>query len=235
MPPAAPLPLNRALLGGYDLTVTMIIAGEVHKVEAAKWLAEAISRNTLKVHRRGFHGVETRVDVPILRVMRVSLVVSVFADSATATQVQFNNDIAMGASGSPVRYESIAIAQGGQQKFRLGALVQYQYQSWCTTVWHGACGIGANTFRPGPGYNICRSGAGPAVFEVDAAAGGTMEVLNFKPTGDKMRFLGAAVGSSAGVLSGATMRGADTHLILGRTAIRLVGVPLSQLNASHLG
>ena len=136
--PAPPLPLNQALLGGYDLTVTMNIAGEAYRVDAAQQLTDAISRNTLKVYRRGSHAVETRVDVPIAGSLRVSLVVSAYADGATATQVQFNNDIAMGPTGGSVRFESVSIVQGGQPKFRHGALVQHQYQSWCTTVWHGA-------------------------------------------------------------------------------------------------
>jgi hypothetical protein len=137
--PATALPLNQAIVNGYDLVVSMTIGGTVYNVDAAAELASAISGSTYTQYRRGPHAVELRVDRYVVNAFRLSLVITAHADGSTATQVQFNNDLAMEPTGGAISVTNITVTQAGQTKYsNTTAFTQQQYQKWFKLVSNGA-------------------------------------------------------------------------------------------------
>ena len=102
-------------------------------IDAAQALQAALARGTASTWLSGPDATQVRVDVPISGSLHVTLDITDYADGTTSTDVQFNNDDAMTASGGTVTYDA-TIRQNGAVAFSQSNIQQFQYQTWHQVV-----------------------------------------------------------------------------------------------------
>ncbi|MGH7099574.1 MAG: hypothetical protein ACREE4_18190, partial [Stellaceae bacterium] len=115
-PPAPPVNLLTAL-HAYSLMVELTVKnpdGSANKVriDGVAALEAALSNGSAKFWRRGFNVSEARVSVPVRGSLRLVVSISGYANGSFATDVQFNNDIAMQPIGGTVVYDESIIQDG---------------------------------------------------------------------------------------------------------------------------
>ena len=94
-----------------------------------KLLQQALASGGVSYWQQGPLATQVRFDVPVAGSMHLTFDVTLFADGSTATDVGFNNDIAMSASGGTVTYDA-TITQNGAVAFQQAGITEYQYQTW---------------------------------------------------------------------------------------------------------
>ncbi|MGH6680967.1 MAG: hypothetical protein ACREDL_19035, partial [Bradyrhizobium sp.] len=135
--PPPPVDLLTALRG-YSLVVELMMKSPDNlvnkiRIDGGAALETALSNRSAKFWRRGFNVSEARVSVPVRGSLRLVVSISGYANGSFATDVQFNNDIAMQPSGGTVVYDE-SIIQDGHIVSRHTDITQYQYQDWHEVV-----------------------------------------------------------------------------------------------------
>jgi hypothetical protein len=109
--------------------------------DAASLLQKALAAGTVSYWQQGPQVTQVRFSTPVTSSMQLVFNVSLYADGTTCTDVQFDNDLAMTASGGTLTYDA-AISQNGQTVLNQTGITQYQYQNWDQVVWsNGAPGV----------------------------------------------------------------------------------------------
>jgi len=136
-PPGAPVDLA-SLDGRYDLTAEIVFhqssGDETRRIDIAPLLARALRAGKLSYWLRGPLVTEARIEAPVIGSMRLTADIRAYADGSTASDVQFNNDIAMGPVGGKLDYD-VRIVQGGKPVLTKSGLKHFQYQTWHHVVW----------------------------------------------------------------------------------------------------
>lgn len=132
--PAA-LDLTAALSKGYDVSVTLTMAGgSAQKFDVGALLRQALANGSASYWLHGAQATQARFSVPVSGSFRLTFDVTAFQDGTFKTDAQFNNDLAMQAVGGPVTYD-VTISQNGQTAFSQSGLSQVQYQTWHHVLW----------------------------------------------------------------------------------------------------
>jgi hypothetical protein len=138
--PAAP-PVNIANLpgSGYNVVVDLTMQNAngtqtSYDLNAGTLLSQALAAGTATYWLQGPQATEVQFDVPISGSFHVTFDVTDFADGSSTTDVQFNNDDAMQATGGTANY-SETITQNGSIVSQQSNITQYQYQDWNTQFW----------------------------------------------------------------------------------------------------
>ncbi len=102
--------------------------------DAAALLQAALKAGTVSYWLKGPEATEVTFNVAVQSSMYLTFDVTLYADGSTHTDVEFNNDIAMSASGGTMTYD-VAITQNGAAVLQQNDVTQYQYQTWHEDVW----------------------------------------------------------------------------------------------------
>ena len=138
--PAAPaVDISKLPGNGYNLLVNLTLQNgdgtqTSYQLNAGSLLSQALAARTATYWLQGTQATEVRFDVPVAGSFHVTFDVTSFADGSSKTDVQFNNDAAMQASGGTVTY-SETITQNGATVSQQNNITQYQYQDWDQQVW----------------------------------------------------------------------------------------------------
>ena len=133
-PAGTPVDISGLTKGGLELTVDLTLhnangSRTPFHIDAAQALAAALKASMASYWLQGPQATQVRVDVPVSGSLHVTMDITAYADGATSTTVQFNNDDAMTASGGAVTYDA-AITQNGKVAFQQSNIHQFQYQTW---------------------------------------------------------------------------------------------------------
>ncbi|MGH7213140.1 MAG: beta strand repeat-containing protein, partial [Acetobacteraceae bacterium] len=110
-------------------------------INAAQALAAALESGAYSTWLSGPQATQVRIDVPVAGSLHVTMDITDYADGTTSTDVAFNNDIAMSATGGTAVYDA-TITQNGAVAFQQSAITQYQYTAWDQTFTsNGAPGV----------------------------------------------------------------------------------------------
>jgi len=128
-----------ALTSSYNFTVDLALHNAdgtttPFHIDAATALAAALKGGTVSYWLQGPQATEARIDVPISGSLHITFDITAYADGTTSTDVQFNNDLTMTASGGTVTYDA-TISQNGAVAFSQSNITQYQYQTWDKQIW----------------------------------------------------------------------------------------------------
>src|SRR6185437_9116832 len=135
-----------AQAGGYNFAVDLSLhnadgSSTPFHIDAAQALAAALRNGTASSWLSGPQASQVRIDVPVAGSLHVTFDITAYADGTYSTDVQFNNDIAMSASGGRVKYDA-AIRQDGATVFAQNDIDQFQYQTWHKVIdSSGAVGV----------------------------------------------------------------------------------------------
>ncbi len=98
-------------------------------INVGQALAAALKAGTESYWLQGPQATQARIDVPISGSLHLTFDITAYADGTTSTDVQFNNDLAMTASGGTVTYDA-TISQNGTVEFSQSNITEHQYQTW---------------------------------------------------------------------------------------------------------
>ena len=146
-PSSAPaVSISQLTSGSYNFTVGLTLhnadgSTTPMQFNAATLLAAAVKAGTVSTWLSGPQVTQVSFSTPVTSSMYLTFNISLYADGTTCTEVQFNNDIAMSASGGTLTYD-VNIAQNGSTVLQQNNVTQYQYTSWEQKVWsNGAPGV----------------------------------------------------------------------------------------------
>ena len=138
-PSGAPVDLSALAGHGFNLTVDLGLHnadGSVtaDHVDVGSLLTAALKAGTVSYWLQGPLVTEARVDVPVAGSLHLTFDIRAYADGTTQTDVQFNNDLALGPTGGDVTYDA-TIKQNGATVLQQSNITEYQYQSWNQEVY----------------------------------------------------------------------------------------------------
>jgi Ca2+-binding RTX toxin-like protein len=136
--PAA-IALSGLTAANYSVTVNLDLhnadgTSTDYALDVGSLLKTALANGTATYILQGAQVTEARFDVPIAGSLHLTFDVSLFADGSTATNVSFNNDIALAATGGTVDYDA-TITQNGSVVLQQSNISQIQYTSWNQEVY----------------------------------------------------------------------------------------------------
>ena len=137
---AAPaVSLSALTSGGYNFTVGLTLHNAngtttPFNINVGQALAAALKAGTVSYWLQGPQATEARIDVPISGSLHITFDITAYADGTTSTDVEFNNDLTMTASGGAATYDA-TISQNGAVVFSQSNITQYQYQTWDQQIW----------------------------------------------------------------------------------------------------
>jgi RTX calcium-binding nonapeptide repeat (4 copies) len=137
---AAPnVKLSSLTTGGYNFVVDLTLHNAdgtttPFTINVAQALAAALKAGTVSYWLQGPQATEARIDVPISGSLHIAFDITAYADGTTSTEVEFDNDLAMTASGGTANYD-VTIKQNGAVAFSQSDITQYQYQTWDQQIW----------------------------------------------------------------------------------------------------
>jgi hypothetical protein len=139
---AAAAPLSLAALtsaAAYNFTVALAIHSAdgtttPYTFNVGQLLRQALANGTVSYWLQGPQATQGRIDVPVTGSLHLTFDITRYADGSTSTDVQFNNDIAMSASGGTLVYDT-TITQNGTVVLQQNAITEYQYQTWDQEFW----------------------------------------------------------------------------------------------------
>lgn len=108
--------------------------GGTYSFNIGQLLKAALANGTASTWLQGPQATEMRIDAPVTGSLHLTFDIRRYADGSTMTDVGFNNDRAMQASGGTVTY-SATITQNGKTVLSQSNITQYQYQTWDQQVW----------------------------------------------------------------------------------------------------
>jgi hypothetical protein len=108
-----------------------------YSFNGATLLASALSGSTATILRQGPFMTTARFTAPVAASFYLNWDVTAFADGTYATDVAFDNDIAMASAGGAVTYD-VTVTKGSSTVLTASALSQIQYQNWNQTFWSNA-------------------------------------------------------------------------------------------------
>lgn len=130
--------ISLSTMPNYSLVVDMTMSdGKKYSFDAAKLLTDALTAGKVSYWRQGHVVTEGRIEVPVVSSMRLVFDISKYQDGTYSTDVHFNNDAAMTASGDTLTYGA-TITQNGKVAYQVSNLAHHQYQTWHTVVYSGA-------------------------------------------------------------------------------------------------
>lgn len=132
-------PLSLATMPGYSFAVDITMAGGAsgpYHFDAGSLLASALSAGTVSYWRQGPVVTEGRISVPVVSSMRLIFDISKYEDGTYSTDVQFDNDSAMTASGGTLAYTA-TITENGAVVYVSPPLTHFQYEGWHKVFWTG--------------------------------------------------------------------------------------------------
>src|SRR5262249_3014606 len=102
--PAAPVDISKLPSSGYNVVVNLAVQNGTgtptsYQLNVGSLLSQALAAGTATYWLQGPQATEVQFDVPISGSFHVTFDVTSFADGSTETDVQFNNDSAMQATG----------------------------------------------------------------------------------------------------------------------------------------
>ncbi len=131
--------LSALTSGGYNFTVGLTLHNAdgtttPFNINVGQALGAALKAGTASYWLQGPQATEARIDVPISGSLHITFDITAYADGTTSTDVEFNNDLTMTASGGAVTYDA-TISQNGAVVFSQANITQYQYQTWDQQIW----------------------------------------------------------------------------------------------------
>ena len=143
-------PVNIAALAAPGSSYNLVVNLRLHNsdgsttpvtINAGQALAAALKSGAYSTWLSGPQATQVRIDVPVAGSLHVTMDITDYADGTTSTDVSFNNDIAMTATGGTAVYDA-TITQNGAVAFQQNAITQYQYTEWDQTfASNGAPGV----------------------------------------------------------------------------------------------
>jgi hypothetical protein len=173
--PGAAINLATALANyslGVDLSITNADGSvtPVH-IDAVAAMEAALKAGTASYWLQGPNATQAEVDVPVSGSLHVVFDITAYANGTYSADVQFDNDLAMGATGGAVTYNA-TITQNGSVAYQQSNIQQYQYQNWHQEVWSaGAPAVNVQ-------HDIAALEATGAVQNYDLTAGVSTSVLD---------------------------------------------------------
>jgi Ni,Fe-hydrogenase III small subunit len=137
--PGTPLDISALPGSGYNFVVSLTMHNSdgtttPFQLNAGTLLAQALQAGKASYWMQGPQATEIQFDVPVSGSFHVTFDITDFADGTTATNVQFNNDYTMRATGGPVTYDQ-TITQNGTVMSQQSNITQYQYQDRNLQFW----------------------------------------------------------------------------------------------------
>ena len=132
--PTAPAVSLSNIAAGSGVVVNLGItsgigAGSSVTLDSAALLAKALANGTAQIVQSGPLASEAIVQTTVAGSLRVVFDITRYADGRIATDVAFDNDIAMQASGGAVTY-NVGITRNGTTLLQQNGISQIQYTSW---------------------------------------------------------------------------------------------------------
>ncbi len=122
---------------GYDLGVNIAVqGGGTYALNVASLYAQAAASGGLTILKQGPDATEVQFQTDVTASLRMVFNVTAYANGTFRTNVQFNNDLAMQASGGTLTYNA-SITEGGATVYQVSNLTQYQYEDWNQVVYTG--------------------------------------------------------------------------------------------------
>ncbi|MGH9435094.1 MAG: hypothetical protein ACRD06_03740 [Terriglobia bacterium] len=136
-PSSPPVDLASAL-NNYSLVVDVSgtdSAGQsgAGKLNAVAAMQKALAKGTATYWQQGPLATQASVRIPIEGSSYLTVNITAYANGTFSSDIQFNNDIAMGKIGGTVTYSESTI-QDGQVVSHQSNITQYQYQNWNEVV-----------------------------------------------------------------------------------------------------
>ena len=134
-----PIKLSNLTSSNYNVAVSLDLQNADgtttdYNLNAGTLLQQALVAGTATYILQGSQVTEAQFSVPISGSLYVTFNVSLFADGSTATNVAFNNDIALAATGGTAVYNA-TITQNGSVVLQQNDISQIQYTSWNQEVY----------------------------------------------------------------------------------------------------
>jgi Ca2+-binding RTX toxin-like protein len=134
-----PISLSTLAPTNYGVTVSLNLhnadgTSTPYLLNVGALLQQALSAGTVTYILQGAQVTEGQFNVPISGSLYLTFDVSRFADGSTSTNISFNNDIALSASGGTANYD-VTITQNGVVALQKTNITQYQYQTWNQEVY----------------------------------------------------------------------------------------------------
>ncbi len=142
---AAPVDVGQEIAAtGYDLGVTIAVqGGSTYTLNVANLYAQAVASGSATILKQGPDATEVQFQTDVTGSLRMVFNVTAYANGTFRTNVQFDNDLAMQASGGTLTYNA-SITQGGQTAYQVSNLTQYQYEDWNQVVYTGTSAPAVN-------------------------------------------------------------------------------------------
>ena len=140
--------ISLAAMPGYSFVVTINVTGGATgslRFDAAQLLSQAVAAGRVSYWRQGPVVTEGRIETPVASSMRLVFDIAKYRDGSYSTEVQFDNDAAMTATGGTLSYTT-TISQNGTTVYQSPPLTHYQYQQWHKAFWTNSA----------PGVNVQR-------------------------------------------------------------------------------
>lgn len=125
-------------LGTYGLNVTLALKNTdgtttTDTINAAASLQSALRNGTATIVRQGSLATEASVRIPVSGSLSIVADITAFDDGSFTSDISFDNDAAMQATGGTATYDE-TVTQNGQVVSQQNNITQYQYQNWHTQV-----------------------------------------------------------------------------------------------------
>jgi hypothetical protein len=129
-----PVEITALASGGYQVNVDLTLhnadgSTTPYNLNLATLLQRALQSRTVTYLLRGPQVTEAQFSTPISGSLRLTCVVRRYASGMVRTDLQFNNDIAMSASGGTANYD-VTITRNGRTEARQSGIKQAQYTTW---------------------------------------------------------------------------------------------------------
>ena len=129
---------------GYDLGVNIAVqGGGTYALNVASLYAQAAASGGLTILKQGPDATEVQFQTDVTASLRMVFNVTAYANGTFRTNVQFNNDLAMQASGGTLTYNA-SITEGGASVYQVSNLTQYQYEDWNQIIYTGTSAPAVN-------------------------------------------------------------------------------------------
>ena len=142
-----PAPVNivqEIAASNYDLSVNIAIqGGSTYTLNVANLYSQALANGSVTYLKQGPEATEVQFQTTVTGSLRMVFNVTAYANGTFRTNVQFNNDLAMQASGGTLTYNA-SITEGGQSVYQVNNLTQYQYEDWNQVVYTGTSAPAVN-------------------------------------------------------------------------------------------
>jgi Ca2+-binding RTX toxin-like protein len=136
-----------AAIAKHSFSVALTLQGKAtQNIDVLAALHDAIKSGTASYWQEGPLATQARVEIPVSGSLRLVFDVTAWKNGEISIEAQFNNDIAMTASGGTVSYSAVMRLDGAVVGNETVTQAQYQnwHQSYASTAVDGGQGLGSS-------------------------------------------------------------------------------------------